>query len=234
MRARRSRARRSVAAHARRVARAARPSNAGSARCRFAGVVERLGRTASSVGASRSTSASARKKSVMSTSAACSSACSACISSTSSSRHSRQAQLGGDVAAIARGERLDVTLQARPAAARSSANSGASAFGEPRQVPVRDLRLLAEAVAAAAARRWCSASSPDRSRRSSRTGRSRWSGRGSTCCRCSSRRARSRPASSAPPSRAVRSHTCANHSARTLARRPIAGAATAPGNRGGW
>ncbi len=59
-------------------------------------------------------------------------------------------------------------------------------------------------------RRWCSASSPDRSPRASRRGRSRWSARGSTCCRCSSRRARNRRASSRTIIRAVRRQTSAN------------------------
>ena len=58
--------------------------------------------------------------------------------------------------------------------------------------------------------RWCWASTADRSPRASRTDRSRWSARGSTCCRCSSRRARSPRASSRRSSR-----RCAGRSPRT-------------------
>ncbi|MNN13370.1 hypothetical protein D3C81_1264000 [compost metagenome] len=50
------------------------------------------------------------------------------------------------------------------------------------------------------AHRWCWASSPGRSFPPSRKGRSRWSNRARTCCRCSSRHARNPPASTAPPS----------------------------------
>ncbi len=64
-------------------------------------------------------------------------------------------------------------------------------------------------------RRWCWASNRGRSRRSSRTGHSRSSGRGSTCCRYSSPRARSPPASSARPSARCAHTPAPNHSARS-------------------
>ena len=157
--------------------RASRRMRLGAARLGF--VVERVGERRQRALPHRlgetSTSASARKNSVMSTSAACSSACSACM------------QLDIVVAALAPGrawrrccarsardERVDVALQsglqrrlglrtAAPARWRSRVRFQCAICG-----------CCAEAVAPALARRWCSASSRGRSRRASRTARSRW------------------------------------------------------------
>ena len=80
------------------------------------------------------------------------------------------------------------------------------------QVPVGDVRLLVVGVAALFVAVVADVAGVE-ARRGTGTGRSRWSGRGCSCCRCSSRRGKSRPPAIARPCAAVRSLTCSSSAA---------------------
>ncbi len=148
--------------------------SAGSASRRFDVVVERL------VAAARASAPAHRHRPARGRIASCRSRRAAC--SVVQRLHQRhvvvaalgQPELGGDVARDRRRRTSPHSDPAPPAAARRRSNSGASAPREAAQVPLRHVRLLAEAVAAALRVGGVRRPVAVVSCRSSRTGRSRW------------------------------------------------------------
>ena len=90
------------------------------------------------------------------------------------------------------------------------------------QVPPGDVGLARDRRSGPGGRCGCRCAS-GRSRRGSRTARSRSSGPGSTCCRCSSRRGKSRPPAIAPSSARCAATTCSSRPAAAPARRGSSG-----------